>query len=149
MRPVAILLSVLLLAGCQSESDPPLFAPFPTPPYAPLPLSQSPPLYVSPNPYATPFQDGQRIGPAGPINLVPPSMRSSDQPGRSSDQPGPPPEQPAPRVRPPYETPEPEIRQPTPSFDRPDPVAPLNPEPVPEDEEKRARMYRELHGDPS
>lgn len=134
MRPVAFLLLVLLLAGCQSESDQPLFAPFPAPSYAPLPLSQSPPLDVSQNPYATPFQDGTGIGPAGPINLVPPSMR--------------PPNQPAPRVRPPYETPEPEIRQPIPSFDQPDQAPPSNAEPVPEDEEKRARMYRELHGDP-
>ncbi len=130
MRFVAICSSVLVLAGCQPLNDRPLFAPYPTPAYTPPRFNPLPPALVPLRPYAAPLQDAPLIGggPPGPTPLVLPSMRPSDRPALESRPPG-------------------ETSEPMPLFERPDdPTPPL---PDPDAEEKRARMYRELHGDPS
>ncbi len=131
MRSVAALSAVLVLAGCASPRDRVLFAPYPDPAYAPPQFSRMSPVDIPSSPYAVPPQDTPPIGirPPGPTPLVLPSMA--------------PPAQPVPEDRPPIA----ETSEPTPSFERPNEVPPMVPDP--DEEEKRARMYRELHGDPS
>ncbi len=144
MRSVAILSTALLLAGCVPENEQPLYAPYPNSAYVPPQFSRSPPADVQSNPYAAPFQSAPLIDP-GPTPLLPPSM-------------SPPPGRPMPESRPPYETPEPLASfgqpnaDPTPQFDTATPpypnAGPSSADPSPDEEQKRDRMYRELHGDP-